>query len=301
MKLYIHPKSKLCSQELEFSLYEKYVPLTRINILKHINRTTNIEDSDYIFLGQICEGQQISQEFVDLCNKYKRKVIVDIEGDFGSSLFHSCFKQVTTCAGGPDKTWGLENCFVRPHLSKVLIELYEQEYSSKHTSEKSINFFFQGQVNVLNRVKMIESFVESKIENIVFKLQPTWGANKSVKDSDYCQTMSDNLLSLCPRGVGGSSIRLYESCYFGCVPIVLGCDRMMAEDYYDTSFAFKLEDYNNKNEILKLIKIINQTDKQSLIERGLKAKKYYNDIVKPYLTDPMSEFINWLQRNEKCK
>lgn len=294
MKLYIHPESKLCSQESYFKDYEKYVPLTRAGISSIFTVTSSIQDCDYIFLGQICEGQEIPQEFIDLCNKYKRKVIVDIEGDFGSSLFHSCFKQVTTCAGGPDKNWGLENCFVRPHLSKVLIELYKSGYPLKHSSEKNKNFFFQGQINVLNRVKMIESFIESKIENIIFKVQPIWGANKSIKDSDYCQTMNDNLLSLCPRGVGGSSIRLYESCYFGCVPIILGSDRMMAEDEYDTSFAFKLQDYNNKTEILKLIKIINETDHQCLISKGIKARKYYDDIIKPYLDSPSNEFLKWV-------
>jgi len=298
MKLYIHPQSKFCSQELYFQEYEKYVPLTRKSIPSIFNIVNNIEDCDYIFLGQICEGRSISQEFVDICNKHKRKVIVDIEGDFGSSLFHPCFRQVTTCAGGPDKRWGLESCFVRPHLSKVLIELFESKFPVKNTSEKKLNFFFQGQINVLNRVLMIESFMESRISNVVFNLQPTWGANKSIRDSDYCQTMNDNLLSLCPRGVGGSSIRLYESCYFGCVPIVLGSDKMMAEDEYDTSFAFKLENYNNKFEIIKLIKTINESEKQSLIEIGVKARKYYNEVVAPYLASPTKQFVNWIQNNE---
>lgn len=301
MKFYIHPKAKLCSQELEFTDYEKYVPLTRKNISRNVSIVNSIQDCDYIFLGQVCEGQSISQEFIDICNTYKTKAIVDIEGDFGSSLFHPCFKQVTTCAGGPDKRWGLESCFVRPHLSKVLIELFESKLPVKSSSEKKLNFFFQGQINVLNRVLMIESFMESRIENVVFKLQPTWGANKSIKDSDYCQTMNDNLLSLCPRGVGGSSIRLYESCYFGCVPIVLGSDKMMAEDEYDTSFAFKLEDYNNKSEIKKLIEQINNTEPKYLIEKGIKAKKYYNDVVAPYFNNPASQFVSWIQSNENSK
>lgn len=301
MKFYIHPKAKLCSQESEFLAYEKYVPLTRKSILQNATITNDIKDCDYIFLGQICEGQNISEEFIDLCNKYKRKIIVDIEGDFGSSIFHPCFKQATTCAGGPDKKWGLEKCFVRPHLSKVLIELFESNIYTKRSDEKNINFFFQGQVNVLNRVLMIESFVESKISNVVFKLQPSWGANKSIRDSDYCQTLNENLLSLCPRGVGGSSIRLYESCFFGCVPIVLGSDKMMGEDSYDTSFAFKLENYNNKLEIKNLINEINNTDVKYLIERGIKARKYYDDVVKPYLNNPGKEFINWLKNNESNK
>jgi len=297
MKIYIHPKSKLCSQEVEFPAYERYVPLTRKNIFNNFVITNNIEDCDYIFLGQICENQNIPQEFIELCNKYKTKVIVDIEGDFGSNLFHPCFRQVTTCAGGPDKRWGLQKCFVRPHLSKVLLELFEINYPIKNPDQKKINFFFQGQVNVINRVRMLESFIESETKNCVFNLQQSWGANKSIKDSNYCQTMNDNLLSLCPRGVGGSSIRLYESCYFGCVPIVLGCDKLMAEDHYDTSFAFRLDDYLNKEKIKNLIKEINDTDKSILIERGFRARKYYDDIIREYLTDPFKQFNNWINLN----
>lgn len=294
MKFYIHPKSKLCSQESQFTEYKDYIPLTRNNIYKNVSITDSIEDCDYIFLGQICENQEIPEEFITLCNQYKTKIIVDIEGDFGSSLFHPCFKQVTTCAGGPDKRWGLKNCFVRPHLSKVLIELFKLNLPIKPSEEKKLNFFFQGQVNVLNRVFMIESFLESKIPNVIFKLQQSWGAKKTIKDSDYCQTMNDNLLSLCPKGVGGSSIRLYESCYFGCVPIILGSDKIMAEDEYDTSFAFKLEDYNNKTEIKKLIDEINNTEPKYLIEKGIKARRYYDDIVKPFLENPWEKFEYWL-------
>lgn len=106
--------------------------------------------------------------------------------------------------------------------------------------------------------------------------------------------MNDNLLSLCPKGVGGSSIRLYESCYFGCVPIILGSDKIMAEDEYDTSFAFKLEDYNNKTEIKKLIDEINNTEPKYLIEKGIKARRYYDDIVKPFLENPWEKFEYWL-------
>lgn len=298
-KIFIHPESKLCSVETDFLEYKKYIPLTRENINNYFQVSKNIHDCDFIFLGQITEHQKIPHSFKNLCNKYTKKVLVDIEGDFGSEIFPPYFKKVTVCAGGPDKNWGLQNCFVRPHLSKVLIELFETQHTIKNSCDKNLNFFFQGQINVRNRLLMLEALRDCNLKNIVVNLQHSWGANKSIKDSNYCQTMNDNLLSLCPRGVGGSSIRLYESCFFGCVPIVLGSDTMMGEDYYDTSFAFKLSKYNDKDEIINLLKMIDSSPKEQLINRGIKAREYYDNVVKPYLENPMKSFSEWLEKIKK--
>lgn len=296
-KLFIHPKALPYSVETDFLQYKKFVPLTRDNLEKNFSITNSLEDCDYIFLGQITENMRMPEEFVNICEKYSRKVIVDIEGDFGSNLFHPCFKKVITCAGGPDKKWQLKNCFVRPHLSRVLIELYEKGYSVTSPDKKQFNFVFQGQINVLNRIKMVESILELEIKNYRLKIQKSWGANKTIQESDYCSNLNDNLLSLCPRGVGGSSIRLYESCFFGCVPIILGTDQMMAEDTYDTSFAFKLEDYENKESIKQFIKKINDTPRENLINMGMRARKYYNEVVSTYLKNPFEQFQNWINTN----
>lgn len=40
----------------------------------------------------------------------------------------------------------------------------------------------------------------------------------------YCDELADTVLSLCPRGFGTSSYRLYESMAWGCVPVIISDD-----------------------------------------------------------------------------
>ena len=294
--IYIHPKATPCSVETHFLHLKKFVPLTLDNILKNFKIVSSPEHSDYIFLGQIIENKIIPDEFIEICKNNPKKVIVDLEGDFGSSLFNSCFKNVITCAGGPDKSWGLTNCFVRPQLSKVLLELHCNNYQTLPVDSKALNFYFQGQVNVPNRIILLKALQQLNLNNIKVSVNNSWGGNLSIQDSEYCNMMNSNLLSLCPKGVGGSSIRFYESCFFGSVPILIGNDEVMSEHTYDTSFIFRIPDYNDISCVKHELDKINKTDAEQLRNRGKRARQYYDDVVKPHLDDPMSTFLRWLER-----
>lgn len=293
-RVFIHPEAKLCSQESEFSYAKPYTPLTRDKIQNNFIIVDTADKADFIFIGQVNEHYTLPKSIKDICLANPEKIIVDIEGDFGQSLFDPCLKNTITCAGGPDRSWGLSKCFVRPQLSKVFIELYLNSPKITLPYQKKVAFFFQGQINVHNRVVMLQCLQNINYPKSVF-VTGGWSGNKNIKDSDYCYNMDHNLISICPKGVGGSSIRFYESCYFGCVIVLLGNDCLLGEDHYDMSFIQRTSDYNNPVEVTKLLEGITKKSKEELYDLGSKSRRYYQEVVKPYLNDPMKSFKDWMK------
>ena len=115
----------------------------------------------------------------------------------------------------------------------------------------------------------------------------------------FIQTMSDNLISLCPRGSGMDSVRLYETCYYSRVPVLISDQDyyLLGEDNYDTDFCFRICTDNCDPFYIKeeLGKIYN-TPLGELRERALLAKKYFNEEIKRYFEDPTLYFLQWVER-----
>lgn len=54
-----------------------------------------------------------------------------------------------------------------------------------------------------------------------FNMNPDNQSNLLQHKISYCEILGSSMYSLCPRGYGTSSIRLYESIYAGCVPVII--------------------------------------------------------------------------------
>jgi hypothetical protein len=89
----------------------------------------------------------------------------------------------------------------------------------------------------------------------------------------FVKTLLESYLSLCPRGVGGSSFRLLESMQLGVVPVLLGD--------LDTRPFKKFIDWDQVSFYSPtpsgLIDILENPDKKTLLEMGKRAKKLWKD------------------------
>lgn len=83
--------------------------------------------------------------------------------------------------------------------------------------EKSIDWFFAGQVNHKSREEMVEN-----VKNIPNgELHISGGFAQGLSHDEYYRLMERSKIVLCPNGnISPDSFRLYESLEAGCIPIV---------------------------------------------------------------------------------
>jgi hypothetical protein len=97
------------------------------------------------------------------------------------------------------------------------------------------------------------------------------------------------------------TIRFYETCFFGRVPVVISEMAFMGDDDTDTSFIFKIPTDISEEEMAKELLKISQTPITELIERGKCARNYFLNVVSKYFEDPTLYFINWMKKKNLLK
>lgn len=141
---------------------------------------------------------------------------------------------------------------------------------------RNIEFSFIGSLGTHVCRKLLKDLFPS----CVFDSGVGWGLDKTVKEetkSKYIQLLGNSNFSLCPRGTGISSVRLFESLGMGCIPIIIadGYKPPLADliSWSDlaifvpekelSSIPDRIRDFKTKNPNLfsireKIIKIFNQ-------------------------------------------
>ncbi len=99
--------------------------------------------------------------------------------------------------------------------------------------------------------------------------KPNFYIIESADNTNYfLETLKDTLFSLCPRGYGITSFRMYESMELGCIPIYIVCD----EDEFWTPFK-DFVDWNKlaillkESEINRIPDIINNMSSEEIESR----------------------------------
>ena len=114
--------------------------------------------------------------------------------------------------------------------------------------------------------------------------------------------MSNNLLSLCPRGSGIDSVRLIETCYYNRVPILIS-----DYDYYlvgetssELDFVYRITGHDlTPDKITEQLQKIYDTPIDELHDRANAARKYFDTTIRKYFNDPTKYFLEWLEENER--
>ena len=164
--------------------------------------------------------------------------------------------------------------------------------------EKS--FGFRGYLNHKIRAMMVHALHHSDFNKELHVNRRWSGPSKigSQVQKDFIETMSNNSLSLCPRGSGIDSVRLLETCYYGRVPILISDYDyfLVGEDRYDTSFVFRICGPDLNPEKLKdRLKEIYSSSPDDIQQRATLARKYFDEVIRVYFDDPTAYFIKWLE------
>ena len=92
-------------------------------------------------------------------------------------------------------------------------------------------------------------------------------AELQARANDYAMVLGGSHFVLCPRGIGTSSIRLYETLEAGRVPVIIG-DKWVPPDETDWAFAIRVEE----NRISSLPELLRAHENEAQA-RGLAARE----------------------------
>lgn len=314
MKLFIYKHANIHTHD-KIPEFVGTTPFCQTGIQKHCTVVDDPDKADFLYMGQISDGNiddptnlLTEEKFVYLKGQ-ESKHILDLEGDFCAD------KRYTACGYGrivaPD--WVLtpiKSCaptkyahwkhpvMARPHVSQLLIFLSQNpDCEIEYPDEVSFGFRgMSGPIPTRNRVAQL--LKNSGIKNEIV-LNADWGGRKELDSpivTNYIDSMYRNLISLCPESTCSATIRFYETCFFGRVPVIIGEQMVMEEGDYDTSFIYKIDPNCSDEELLSKFRKIADTPYTELVEKAKAARQYFIDVVMKYFQDPTAYMIKWMKR-----
>lgn len=158
--------------------------------------------------------------------------------------------------------------------------------SDKLISDAKYDISFQGCKHLHpTREKVLNYFSETKIENTYLFFTDMYfenfdPANQIKFQSEWQRVLESSKFILCPRGRGISTIRLFESLFYGRIPIVYGDEcKLPLEDLIDyNQILIKIPE----NEIVKSLDYINHFKKsRDLLECSKTARNVWNEYFNP--------------------
>lgn len=205
------------------------------------------------------------------CKRYKNKCY----------LYHDADKQLTfiptispsVCNSNFNKRMHhpyhyLEQISYNPHIEYVPNKIYEKKYlfsfigasrTYPRVREKIIECF-QGDINI-NDTKDYNSWeLEENERNLYFE--------------KYAKVSFQSKFILCPRGIGPSSYRLYESMKMGIAPVIISDDWAEYEEIDWKSCSIRIKE----NEVSQIENILNSRENEYL-ELGINARKNYEKYI----------------------
>ena len=298
-KLYIYPNARIQSQD-KINEYFNTTPMSIEGVNRHFNVVTNPEEADFLHMGMISCGtaQEFSEKNFPYLATYPDKHIVDLEGDWVSNVAPPWVAERIK-SGNSSKPEHLKGIMcVRPAVSNFLAYLaktnpeYELEFPETNT------FCFRGYPDPFGvRPRIVEIMKRLQLPG-EYSLTNEFNARKpltSEEVTEYYQLLHRHLISMCPRGAGIDSIRFYETCFFGRVPVCVSDAKWLGEELYDMSFAYRLSPSLTDEEIARQLRDIANTPTSELIERGKKARDYFQKVVVEYFKDPTLYFRRYLK------
>jgi hypothetical protein len=278
------------------SQYLNTVPFSKKGISEHFNITT-ADKADFFYMGQISDGMEIpkKENFVFLEGN-ESKHICDIEGDWVNRFIPEWMKNCILTINGAKKEYSDLDMFIRPTFSFLLVDLAKKRNKFIRTKEINTNFGFRGFPDPYGvRKKMKESFDKSGFDGEVI-LNNTWQAQNNINSENtvkYIKTLTDNTFSLCPMGAGVDSIRFYETCYFGSIPIIISNNIVPFEYEFDKPFYFRVDPSLSVDGMLNEFIKIKNTDLNTLKEMSKNSQEYFETQIRLYFIDPTLKFLKW--------
>ena len=190
------------------------------------------------------------------------------------------------------KDW---HVMARPPSSRLLVSLARGP-GIDFSLPKERCFYFAGQRDSRGiRQRMADAVTLANVPADV-SFNEFWGARL---DPDhpavrgYSAGLERLAFALCPAGEGQATMRMYEACAYGRVPILISDCLWMWEDFVDTSFCLRISPDSPLELMAEELAWIYLISDSELADRCRLAWEYFQNVVRNYFEDPMREFLTW--------
>ena len=283
--------------------YRGYVPFSKINLEKKYSITSNIKEAEYFYMGQFtCMGKQFIKNEFKYFDQFPKKHICDIEGDWtynfiAKEILQNCI--ITTNGAKKEYQAYYDRIFIRPTFSKLLANLVKKYKKIEYKPVYNRVFSFKGFADPHGvRTRMAKLITRSNIGSDI-EFNDMWHGNtlsNTAVVSEYMKKIYSNTFSLCPRGSGVDTVRFFESCYFGRIPIVIGDNLLFGEKDYIKPFFFKIEPSLHDEEIIDKFEQISNIKQDLIDEMSINCIDFFEKNVMDYFKDPDDVFTSWLKK-----
>lgn len=265
------------------------VPFCREGIDRHC-QVTLPRNAEYIHVGQInCTHP----------NPFpipNGNVIADLEGDEVPGTFREEFKHCIVTASCCPPHWRGRAVFVRPTFSRFLVHAARERKDTFYEATRH-QLGFRGKEDSHDVRQKMYKAAQGFPHDIHFV--QVWNGHTEPNHPEqkiFERVMLDSSLALCPQGEGIATARLYEACFYGRCPVIIGRQMMVGEDIHDTSFAWQMDANSSVDEMNKELRMVIEMPLKEARERGRLAREYFDAVIRPYFQNPTLSFLEWLER-----
>lgn len=203
-------------------------------------------------------GLQKTNDFIKNLNSDRRRIFICQHISVNNLKFQSNDLIFTPHSSLSD------NFFSIPHYAVNYDE-------SKIKEDKKFIFSFLGSTQTHHtRKQLIELF-----PNFCFDSGQFWGLNSNSEEfkSKYVNLLGDSIFSICPRGTGISSVRLFESMAMNSIPVIIsdGYKKPLSDKIAWDSFSVTIPE----KEIGNLSHILTNISKEEIVKMQKELTKKY--------------------------
>jgi len=300
-KVYFYPGSRDPSLH-ERDGYVDCVPFSPQGIERWIEPTSNPDEAQLFWCGQFHDKDawKLSPNRFEFLQGRESKHFFDIEGDWrGMDIPEWLRPCVMTAMNVPERNRGW-SVMARPGCSKLLVHLAREAPSGFRMPMKR-QFWFRGQRDSRGLRERLAKVLEGSNLPSAIALNAFWGAVLAPDDprvQAFSSDMRESAFVLCPAGEGQATLRMYEACYYGRVPVVIADCLWTWDDVTDVSFAFRISPQASDDEMVKALADIFAIPDSELEDRCRMAALYFEHTVKFYFRDPTEFLLIWMRKKE---
>lgn len=280
--------------------YLNCVPFSPEGIERWIRPTGSWNLADLFYGGQFhdSEADGLMLPRFEYFAGRESKHVFDIEGDWREREIAQWLRPATLTAMNVlprHKQWHI---MARPPSSRLLVSL-ARDPVLPFNSAKDRCFYFAGQRDSQGvRQKMADATRLAGLPAAI-TFNDFWAARLETDDptvARYGAGLKKSAFALCPAGEGQATMRMYEACAYGRIPIVISDALWMWEDLVDTSFCFRISPGLRIKELAEELERIYSLPDSEIEARCRSAWLYFQNVVRPYFGDPMRQFLIWTHR-----
>tara|TARA_R110002012_G_scaffold211146_1_gene381929 strand:+ start:8044 stop:9060 length:1017 start_codon:yes stop_codon:yes gene_type:complete len=199
--------------------------------VNHI-QLTSVEDCDYVLLPfkwrttalDPSDGRPSAEPYIKLAKDHGKKLLVLFEDDYDGPLNLSSDEGIVLRTSFY-KSRRKSNEFALPVFR---CDRFKNNYITNKSEKPTVGFcgFFNSEAHGIRKYALHCLEKDNRIDTNYIIRDYFWaqGVAKDVAVSDHYSNITDNMFTLCSRGAGNHSMRLYEVLSMGRIPIQVDTD-----------------------------------------------------------------------------